>query len=325
MLVAEDSITVREMLVALLSTDPEIHVVGQARDGAEAVELATALRPDVIVMDIHMPRLDGLEATKRIMTETPTPIVIVTASEDARAVEVSMNALRAGALTILPKPLDGDAAFVRTVKDMVGVAVVRRREIPARPSKRRRGPCRLVVLAASTGGPAALYKVFSKLPGDFPAPLAVVQHIAPGFVDGLAGWLAGGTMLRVKVADEGDPLQPGGVYVAPDDRHLRVTEELRASLSKDAPIAGLRPAADALFRSAAAFGSSCLAVVLSGMGRDGVDGARAIRDAGGQVIAQDAATSVVYGMPKAVVEEGLSDGGVPIDGIAAAMLEVAYG
>ena len=336
-LVAEDSTTCRQVLVEILRSDPEIAVAGEAADGVEAVEMTKRLRPDVVTMDIRMPRLDGFEATKQIMIEVPTPIVIVSGSFDLHDVEVSMRTLRAGALAVAPKPLGLGASdfekesrqFLATVKAMSQVKVVRHwRERPVSrpvaPAQPRRGGVRaeIVCVAASTGGPAALQKVLSELPGDFAAPLLVVQHIARGFVAGLAAWLNGECSLKVKVAEHGEALAPRTVYLAPDDCHLGVLGRDRALLSSAAPVGGFRPSASFLFESAArAFGASVAAVFLTGMGQDGVEGARAVREAGGRIVAQDEATSVVFGMPRAAIEAGLADLVLPLPAIASHLLE----
>jgi two-component system chemotaxis response regulator CheB len=331
-LVAEDSVTVREMLVAILTSDPEIAVVAQASNGAEAVELAKQLRPDLITMDVHMPVLDGLAATKEIMIRAPTPILIVSSSGSAAEVDLALNAMRAGALMVVPKPENpladnfngGRAQFVALVKSMAAVKVVRRWD---RQGARARPPAvsvppsvtqvRLVAIGASTGGPMALQLILSGLPGDFPVPIVVVQHIAAGFAPGLADWLSASSDLCVKVADAGESLASRTVYLAPDGRHTGVTGEGRVALVDAPPIGGLRPSATHLFASAAqTFGSSVAAVILTGMGSDGVEGLCAVKAAGGRVLAQDEASSVVYGMPREAVAAGAVDTVLPLDAIA---------
>lgn len=328
-LVAEDSLTVRELIVSILESDPAIEVVGQAKDGRRAVELATELRPDLITMDVQMPLLDGLEATKEIMVQAPTPILIVSSRASQAQVELSLNAVRAGALMVLPTP-DGPqsprfeesrATLLSMVKAMAGVKVVRRWSSARRlqrPARRRPPPpgLRLVAVAASTGGPAALQQILSELPRDFPVPIVAVQHIAVGFVPGLAQWLTGSCNLRVKVAEDGEELLPRTVYLAPDHRHLGV-EEGEVVLSDEPPLAGFRPSASHLFASAArAYGASLAAVILTGMGRDGVEGLRHAREAHALIIAQDESTSVVYGMPGEAVAAGVVDAVLPLPEIA---------
>jgi two-component system chemotaxis response regulator CheB len=340
-LVAEDSLTVRELLVAILESDPGIRVVGQAKNGVEAVELAQKLKPDLITMDIHMPLMDGFEATKEIMVQTPTPIVIVSSSSSDLDVDLSLNAMRAGALTVVAKPDDPQsvsfdgrrAQLVAMVKAMADVKVVRRwtrrpapTEPPRRPAATGRLALRAVAIAASTGGPAALQQILRALPGDFPVPILAVQHIADGFVGGLAEWLNASCDLRVKVAEASEPLRGHSVYLAPDDRHLGVGRSGCVELSDAPPIGGFRPSATYLFQSAAqALGPGVAAVVLTGMGNDGVAGLAAIKSAGGMVIAQDQETSVVYGMPEEAVATGAVDLVVSVDEVGPQLRELAQG
>ncbi len=329
-LIAEDSVTARELLAAMLSSDPEIEVIGLAKDGREAVALTRALKPDLVTMDIQMPVMDGFEATKQIMIEAPTPIVIVTASVDVNDVTVSMEALRAGALALIDKPALGAGDFhaacarvIGTVKAMAGVKVVRHfapRNLTAPAQvlleERPHGPVRLVAIAASTGGPAALARVFADLPGQFPAPIIVVQHIARGFLAGFAAWLNGRCPLRVKAAEDGEILEPSGVYLAPDDAHLGVDAQLRARLDHSGPVNGFRPSATVMFHSVAkALGPAAAAVILTGMGQDGVAGLAAMHAAGGRIAAQDEASSVVFGMPGAAIAQGLADRVLPLGNI----------
>jgi two-component system chemotaxis response regulator CheB len=319
-LVAEDSPTARALLVAILNGDPELRVVGEARDGVEAVALTQQLRPHVVTMDLRMPRLDGFEATKEIMIAAPTPIIIVTASVERGEVEVAMHALRAGAVYVLRKPegpgspdfAKSAAQLVSIVKAMAQVKVVRhwrpRPEATPRVVVAGRPRTRLVAVATSTGGPAALQDLLSALPADFPAPLLVVQHITRGFTTGLADWLNTVAGLRVKVAAEGEGLMPHTVYLAPDDRHLGVAAEGKVALSTGPAVGGFRPSGTYLFESVArSHGPAAVAIVLTGMGEDGLAGLRAVRLAGGRILAQDEASSVVFGMPGAAVAAGLPD------------------
>jgi two-component system chemotaxis response regulator CheB len=324
------------LLREILSSDPEIEVVGHAKNGSEAVELTRRLQPDLVTMDVHMPQMNGLEATKEIMIVVPTPIVIVTGSSGALEVEGSMHALRAGALEVLAKPLGpGAPAFeesarkvIASVKAMAQVKVVRHwRSRPSGEEAPRVVPgregCRLVAVAASTGGPAALHQLLKTLPGDFAAPILVVQHISAGFTSGLAYWLGGVCDLHVKLADQGESLQPHTVYLAPDNRHLGVTSQGTAHLSDGEPIGGFRPSATFLFESTArAYGRSAVTVILTGMGEDGVAGLRAVRQAGGRIIAQDEKSSVVFGMPGAAINAGFADQVLPLGDIAGRLVEL---
>ena len=317
-LVAEDSAVTREYLVHLLNTDPALEVVGIARDGVEAVEQAQRLKPDVIAMDIHMPRLDGYEATRQIMERVPTPIVMVTASLERDEVAMSFEALRNGALTVVAKPAGPDhpdrdesvRQFVDTVKMMAEVKVVRRwpRRPPARlapPPARAAGRIDVVAIGASTGGPQTIAEILTGLPRDLPVPILAVQHIAPGFIGGLAEWLNGQTALGVKVAEPAEAMRPGSMYLAPDGFDIGVTADGRIRLVRDPASDGFRPSASYLFHSVAAvYGRSAVGVLLTGMGRDGADGLRRLRDAGGVTIAQDAESSVVFGMPGEAIRLG---------------------
>ncbi|HUG54482.1 MAG TPA: chemotaxis-specific protein-glutamate methyltransferase CheB [Vicinamibacteria bacterium] len=319
-LLVEDSAVIREYLAAALGADPAIDVVGVAHDGVEAVEMAERLRPDVILMDVHMPRMGGLEATREIMSRFPAPIVLITASFDRNETAASFDILKAGALTVLDKPggLHDPATLdlVRTVKLMAEVQVVRR--WPARPP--REAPLsarnslqkiRLVAIGASTGGPAALMEVLSQLKGTLTVPVVVVQHIAPGFTAGLAEWLSGQTSLAVRLARDGEALRPGVVYLAPDGRDMAVGGDARVRLARGAAD-GFFPTVDHLFASVAeAYGPSALGVLLTGMGRDGGEGLRRMRAAGAATVAQDEATSVVFGMPGEAVRLGAAEHVLP--------------
>jgi two-component system chemotaxis response regulator CheB len=337
-LIAEDSLTTRALLLEILSSDPEIRVVGQAKNGAEAVAMTQSLRPDLVTMDIHMPEMDGLEATKEIMITAPTPIVIITGSSGAAGVEGSLHALRAGALDVLRKPPGpGEAAFeesarrlLATVKAMSHVKVVRHWRAGSRRAPEHYpvpGRTRTVVaIAASTGGPVALQRLFHDLPGDFAAPILVVQHISSGFIAGLAAWLNTVCGLHVKVAEAGEALEPHTVYLAPDDRHLGVTRLARVALSDAPPIGGFRPSGTFLFASVArAFGPAAIGVILTGMGEDGVAGLRELQQAGGRVLAQDETSSVVFGMPGAAIAAGLAHQVVPLDEAAIRLMEMIEG
>ncbi len=318
---------------ALTCGEPAMLMLGgEAKNGAEAVEMARSLKPDVITMDIQMPVMDGFEATKRIMVEAPVPIVIVSSSFKDRDVEVSMHALRAGALTVLAKP-DGIGSpefessarqFLQGVKAMSQVKVVRRwpdRTLPVRslpiPSAEKKVGGRIVAVAASTGGPAALNQILTAVPGDFGAPILVVQHISGGFVEGLARWLNDAAPLKVKVAADGESLSRATVYLAPDNRHLGVSSGGNIQLSDAPPIGGFRPSGTFLFESVAkTFGGAAIALVLTGMGQDGVQGLHAIRAEGGMVIAQDEQSSVVFGMPGAAIAAGCADWVLPLGAVA---------
>ena len=340
-LIVDDSPTACGLLAGILGSDPDIQIVGEAVNGAEAIQQTRDLRPDLVTMDVHMPNMDGYGATKEIMIHWPTPIVIVTASLGARDVAATMRALEAGALTVLEKPVGSSSPLfeaqarqlIATVKAMADVKVVRHHRspksiepIPSSASPRvapRTGRGRIIAIAASTGGPAALQTILSRLPAKLPVPIVIVQHISRGFITGLATWLGTVCKLDVRVARDGESLVPGAVYLAPEDRHLGVRSRATIALSDEPPVGGFRPAGTVLFESVAkVFGGETVAVILTGMGEDGVQGLHAVRKAGGAMIAQDEATSIVFGMPGVAIASGLADDILPIESIAGRLLEL---
>jgi two-component system, chemotaxis family, protein-glutamate methylesterase/glutaminase len=339
-LVTEDSVVARALLVSIVGRDPGLEVVGEARDGEEAVALAAKLKPDVITMDVHMPKLDGLEATRRIMAETPTPIVVISAI-DPKDVRLSFEALDSGALAVLAKPTgpaapdfaDRAAEIVNTIKTMAGVRVVKRRPRLAgateaapkpetrdprpetRPAARRR--IDLVAIGSSTGGPDALGKIVGALPANAPVPIVIVQHITVGFHQGLVDWLNNVTPLTVKLGVEGESLRAGEVVIAPGEKHLTIDPGRRIKLIDEGPVRGHRPSATKLFQSVTkVYGANALGVILTGMGDDGADGLVDLHNAGGWVIGQDEATCVVYGMPREAALRGAVSEVLPLGEIA---------
>jgi two-component system, chemotaxis family, protein-glutamate methylesterase/glutaminase len=306
-LIAEDSPVTREYLAAALGEDPELEVVGGARDGGQAVELAEELHPDVIVMDVHMPVMDGYDATRLIMQRSPTPIVMATASTSLFDTRSAFRALEAGALMLLdkpPGPFDPNAdtavaELVRTVKLMAEVKVVRRwPERKPRNGTPALAPARtprLVAIGASTGGPPVLAGLLAQ---PLRVPVVLVQHIAEGFVEGFAEWLATRTPMPVRLARAEARLEPGTVLVAGGSGHLAVTRDGHVAIGEDGPVDGFRPSITRLFESVAAgYGDAAVGVLLTGMGRDGAAGLRRLREAGALTIAQDEPSSVVFGMP----------------------------
>ena len=354
-LVADDSATSRALLVDLLNGEPDIEVVGEATNGREAVDLAARLTPDLVTMDVQMPVLDGLEATKEIMVRSPCPIIIISHSVRDDEVGLSLEALRAGALMVLPKP-DGplspryasDRKQVTTMaRAMSQVKVVRRHgstsganaggpvtplampswRAPDQGVVRGSGQFRLVAIAASTGGPAAVRTILSELPRSFPVPILIVQHIARGFTSGLAHWLAGDTPLPVRLAEMGEPALAGHVYIAPDDRHLGCRADalgvIRLVLDASPPEGAFRPSASYLFRSVGeALGPSAVHVILTGMGDDGIAGLRVAKACGARVLAQDEATSVIYGMPREAALAKVVDSVVALPDVARRLVEL---
>lgn len=338
-LIAEDSPVARELLVSILQSTPGLQVVGTARDGSEAVRLAKRLKPDVITMDVHMPDMDGFEATRQIMSETPCPIIIVTDSMNKYKRELTFGALKAGALSVANKPTIHDPpdeleALVTHVKLMSEVKVVRHwnkvgectgRSQPLTTSaalkQQRKSKVQLIAIASSTGGPGILAEILGRLPANLSVPILIVQHITSGFSEGLAVWLNQKTPLEVRVAKHADEPQAGQVLIAPDNYHMIVNNKGLITLTKDPTRHGLRPAADYLFNSVAqVYGATAIGVILSGMGRDGAEGLQAMRQSGAYTIAQDEVTSVVFGMPAVAIELGAAEQVLPTPQIAATIL-----
>ncbi len=315
-LVVEDSPVVREFLVHILSADAAIQVIGTANDGEQALVAVARQRPDVITMDIHMPKLDGLEATRRIMETYPTPIVIVSGSTDPREVSTTFRAVEAGAVAVLRRPAgighpDHEATareLVQTVKLMSEVKVIRRWPKALRqpqvlpPAQAHFVPvaakARVIAIGASTGGPPVLQTILAALPQGFPVPVLIVQHMAIGFTQGFVQWLAQTSSLPVHLATHDEPIRPGHVYVAPDEFQMRMERGGKIVLTKDEPENGLRPSVSYLLRSVAEiYGCDAVAGLLTGMGRDGVEELKLLRDRGATTFAQDKESSVVHGMP----------------------------
>ena len=322
-LVVDDSPVARELLVYLLNSDPQLQVIGVVADGEQAIEAAQRLRPDVITMDIHLPRMDGYAATRAIMESVPTRIVMVSASPAIQAVAASFHALEAGALAVLAKPPGPGhpehAActdeLLRTIKVMAEVGVVKRWKKtgtaagraypPVTPPVPARRDLRLLAIGASTGGPLVLQTILARLQQPFGAPVLIVQHISAGFVAGLVEWLGRSCDFDVRIAVHGELAQAGRVYLAPDGAHLTTHVDGRIVLTGVPPEHGVRPAVSCLFRSVAAqYGSHAAGVLLTGMGRDGAQELKDMRDAGALTIVQDRDSSIVYGMPGEAVKLG---------------------
>ena len=321
-LVVEDSEVVRNLLCHILNSDPEIQVVAVASDGEEALEAVERSKPDVITMDVRLPKMDGFEATRRIMKSRPTPIVIVSGIPDITEKVMAMRAMEAGALAIVPKTAGvghpdferAAADLVRTVKLMSEVKVVRRWGRPRRHEATSlsfgaqltmTADIAIVAIGASTGGPPALQSIVSGLPSNFSTPILVVQHLTPGFVDGFADWLGQYTTLPVHVATHAENILPGHIYVAPDGHHMQSGPEKRIMLGKQPAENGLRPSVASLFRSVAAiYGENAVGILLSGMGNDGSSELKLMKDQGAVTIAQDRETSTVHGMPGEAIRLG---------------------
>ena len=323
-LLVDDSSTQRQFLRRLLESDPRLKVVAEAPDGETAVREAASRDLDLVVMDLHLPGLSGIEATRRIMGTNPLPIVVVSGTSDPDSMDVMMEAMAAGALSLLHKPagVADTAGGRRLIANLIALADVRLVRIRSSatgglPVFAARGPVpRLIVIAASTGGPAAVHKLVSQLPGSLPVPVLLVQHMATGFIAGFAQWLNDQVALRVCVAEAGAPLERGVVHIAADGAHTVVTSDFRIG-RVDNPVTLIRPSADVALASAAEHvGAGTLAVILTGMGDDGALGVTQVRAAGGICIAQDESTSVVYGMPAAASATGCLSAVLPIQEIA---------
>jgi two-component system, chemotaxis family, protein-glutamate methylesterase/glutaminase len=333
-LVVDDSAYVRKMVTQILSRSPFVDVVGVARNGVEALELAEQLRPDVITCDLNMPEMGGVRFVQEQMARQAVPIVIMSIAHQA-APDV-LAALDAGAVDFLQKPTALaserllDMAEELLIKVKAAAAARVRPPVPVPPpaiphTRRVTGAVAMVVIGVSTGGPQGLKDVIPRLPADCPVPVAVVLHMPVGYTEAYARKLDELSALEVREAAEGDEVVSGRVLLAPAGRHLtfrRSGDRVVAHLDLRPLDTPHRPSVDVLFASAAeVFGERTLGIVLTGMGADGRDGAALIKERGGQVLTEAESSCVVYGMPRSVVEAGLSDASVPLDEVAAAILE----
>ncbi|MDA8164505.1 MAG: chemotaxis-specific protein-glutamate methyltransferase CheB [Desulfobacteraceae bacterium] len=337
-LVVDDSPGALRYLSGLLASDPELAVVGTARDGEEAVAAVAARKPDVVIMDILMPKMDGLQATRRIMETRPVPIVIVSSNWTAKEVDTTFRALEAGALDLVEKPPGPGhpdhertaRALLQTVKLMAAVKVVtrwpdRKKAAPAVAAKvalPRPGRMEVVAVGASTGGPLVLQTILSRLPASYPLPLLVVQHMAAGFTQGLIEWLAETSGPRLLFARPGERPRAGHVYFAPDGFFLGVDRGGAISLTPAGDI-GQHRSISHLFRTVAeAYGPRAAGVLLTGMGRDGAPELKMLKERGATTIIQDEASSAVFGMPGAALELGAAGYVLPPERIARALLDL---
>ena len=340
-LIVEDSPVARQFLTYVLASDTAIQVVGTANNGVEALKSLEKNRPDDITMDIHMPMMDGFEATRRIMETVPTPIVIVSGSTGANEIASTFRAIEAGALAVVRRPPGinhkefeaGSRELIQTVKLMSEVKVVKRftrpgkirvaGPVPIAPQVTGTGKIQAVAIGASTGGPPVLKNILSGLPRDFPVPVLIVQHIAQGFVKGFTEWLSDVSRFPVSVASQGERAAPGHGYVAPDDFHMGLEKGPNITLSDNAPENRLRPSVSYLFRSAAhVLGPAAVGVLLTGMGRDGAEELKAMKDQGAITIAQDEESSVVHGMPGEAIKLGAATYVLSPEGITALLAEL---
>jgi two-component system, chemotaxis family, protein-glutamate methylesterase/glutaminase len=342
-LLVEDSPVALEILQRILKSEPEILVVGTAKNGKEALDLIPRLEPHVICADLHMSGMDGLELTKQVMARYPRPILIISNSVQADDHQNIFNVMQAGAIDIFPKPLTGTSLdyeqsknhLITKIRILSGVKVFarpltnKRASIPETPRPKTlskipiSSSIKVVTIGASTGGPQALQKILSALPSNFPIPILCTQHISTGFLQGLVDWLASKSDLRILIAQEGEIPLPGIVYFAPDNAHLTLNPLGRFVYKNSAAVGGHCPAITVMFDSIAEFyGKSALGILLTGMGRDGATGLKTMSDLGGITIAQDEASSIIFGMPK----EAIALGGVtyilPVQEIAPTLLKI---
>ncbi len=318
-LIVDDSVVFTKFLQAILNSEPGIQVIGCAKDGIEAVQMAKQFRPDLITMDVYMPNMDGVEATKVIMDECPTPIILISAHVDTDKKSYIFHALEAGALSMIEKPHDYQNGHFEAVRRHIINSIlslsevhVTRRPLHKKLSKHKRFPehtfaskARLVALGASTGGPLALNAILTALPDSFAVPIVITQHITAGFLSGLVTWLQKNTALTVQIATHQQPLLPGHVYFAPDNVHLTIIKHHNdpiAILEDSAPVSHVRPSIDKLFTSIAqSYPGAAIGGLLTGMGQDGAQGLLKMRKTHCITFAQSESSSIVYGMPAAAV------------------------
>ncbi len=343
-LIVEYSLVIQEHLKYILESDPDIRVVCAAGDGREAVEMAFMTKPDVVIMDINMPKMNGFEATRWIMETRPMPIILVSASHDPGELATTFQALEAGALKVLEKPLGlGSPGFevsarelIQTVKLMSEVKVVNRNHRPGRkvaapavPSKPEppagHTEVKLVAIGASTGGPVVLQTILSGFKKDFPVPVLIAQHMTPGFLQGLAEWLKQTAGFPVHVAAHDERICAGNAYLAPCGFHMRVKSSGRVVLSDNEPVSRVCPSISNLFLSVSdVFGPNAAGVLLTGMGRDGTEGLQVLKEKGAVTIAQDAETSLIFGMPGHAVDMGAAQYVLPPEQIVQVLLKLVY-
>jgi two-component system chemotaxis response regulator CheB len=338
--IADDSQVARDVLRDILSRDGDIEIVGEATNGREAVALAKHLAPQLITMDLNMPVMDGLSAIEEIMYNKGVPILVVSDRSDA---QTAYRALEVGALEVMPKPTleqaDAERLLAR-VRLLAGVAVITRLRLRSSlpcsttakspletaPQGVPRDFQHVIAIACSTGGPQALVRVLRPLPSGFPAPIVIAQHISHGFINGMAQWLGSLCAMPVSVGQEGEQLRPGHIYLSPSEQDLCVTPDHRFQLQLSPKNALYHPSCDVLLQSVAnVYGSDAIGLILTGMGRDGVNGMRAIYQAGGVTFAQDEASSVIYGMSQEAVKAGVIQYELPLDSLPGRLMRNVCG
>ena len=329
-LIVEDSPTVCVYLGLVFAQYDDIEIVAVAKNGREGINLTIDLRPDVVLMDLHMPEVDGFAATHEIMSQCPTPIIIITATGDSKDKLLSIKALECVAVGLLEKPAGLNYSksnqqikhlinHIRALSEVKTVQLKRKHKAHRKKEIKRKDEYTysVVAIATSTGGPQALAKILTDLDETFPQPILLVQHIAPDFAEGFAEWLQSVTKLKVVVAKGGECINSGKIYLCSNDSHIGIDHNKRITLTDSSAINGFRPSANHLFESVGTvLGNTSLALILTGMGNDGTTGLISLKQAGGYIIAQNEASSVVFGMPKAVIEAGLADEILSLEQIA---------
>lgn len=337
----DDSLIAITLLKRMLSTAPDLEVVGTAKNGKVALELIPSGRPDVILTDLHMPVMDGFELTKELMAIYPKPILVVSASVNEGNRNV-FELLEAGAVDVFPKPRSGlEAEFMGQADDLInririlsGVRVFRKpKKEPEKPTiipppdfrlPEKHGLLQIVAIGASTGGPQAFQYILTRLPSSFNLPLVCIQHIGQYFIEGFTEWLRSICSIKIEIAREGLTPIPGTAYFPSGDAHLLIDENGKFMYSIDRPVNGHRPSISETFKSVAKhFGKGSMGVLLTGMGNDGAEGLKAMADEGGLTIAQDEATSIVFGMPKCAIELGAAGKVLPLEEIAPMIISAA--
>jgi len=335
-LVVEDSITTRRFLVNLVNNTPDLMVCGEASNGLEAIQMVEQLKPHVVSMDIQMPRMDGIEATKQIMAIKPTPVVVASAGLGQKEVDFAMLAIEAGALAAIEKPSGSpqDKAkrdeFLQLLRLMARVRVIRRNpnfsppvSLPSPIKVNLKSSPELIVIGASAGGPGTLAQILGKLPENFPIPILVVQHLSADFVPGFADWLSRRCKMRVRIPIQGDVPSAGEIWIAPGGKHILLSADRRVMLHSDKGNQRHQPSIDILFESASnVFGQHAIGILLTGMGDDGAEGLEMLYKRGARTIAQDEATCVVFGMPAAAIERQAAEYVLPVHQISTALLDL---
>jgi two-component system chemotaxis response regulator CheB len=339
-LVVDDSALMRKLIPAVLARDSSIEVVGTAMDGSFALKKIEELHPDVVTLDLEMPRMDGMETLRLIMRRAPMPVVLFS-THSKEGAYATLKALALGAIDFVQKPQEAAAGHLDSIADELieKIKVAKRaagRKLPAAvvsddPPKGKKKkhtalpPSRIIAIGISTGGPNALQYVLSQIPSDFPASFLIVQHMPEGFTEMFAKRLDECCALEVQEAHSGDLLVAGRVLICPGNRHLMVRRMPRgdmAVLSDGAPVNGHRPSADVLFHSVSQqFGLTAVGLLMTGMGEDGAEGLGAVKAAGGVTIAQSEDTCVVSGMPRAAISKGYADKVIPLEGIATFLVQ----